>query len=163
MAELEKAKSLMTLSGANKLKAELEDLKVVQRKDIAERIQIAREQGDLSENAEYDAAMDKQRDIEARIKEIETILKDVEIIDEASIDANVVNLGSTVVVHDGKYNEELTFYVVGSNETDSINGKISNESPLGVALMGKRAGDVVVVDSPIGSIQYEVISVSKTK
>ena len=140
-------KNLMTYEGLKKLEDELQDLKVNRRKEVAQKIKEAREQGDLSENAEYDAAKDEQRDIEARIEEIEKILKNAEVADD-EFGAGVINLGSTVTVYDCEFDEELVFKLVGSTEAKSLENKISNEAPLGKALIGKVAGDEVEVETP---------------
>ena len=153
-------KNLMTYAGLKKLEDELHDLKVVRRKEVAEKIKEAREQGDLSENAEYDAAKDEQRDIEARIEEIEKILKNAEVADD-EFGAGVINLGSTVTVYDCEFDEELVFKLVGSTEAKSLENKISNEAPLGKALIGKAAGDEVEVETPSGIMKYKVINVTR--
>ena len=131
-------KNIMTYAGLKKLEDELNDLKVNKRQEISKKIGEAREQGDLSENAEYDAAKDEQRDIEARIEEIENILKHAEVVDEDEADTDKVNVGCYVKVHDEDYDEDLDFYIVGSTEANSLEGKISNESPVGHALIGAR-------------------------
>ena len=154
-------KNLMTYEGLKKLEDELSDLKVVRRKEVAQKIREAREQGDLSENAEYDAAKDEQRDIEARIEEIEKILKNAEVADDESSKKGTVNLGCTVTVLDVEFDEQIDFRLVGSTEAKSLENKISNESPLGRALIGKRAGDVVEVEAPNGVITYKILKVKK--
>lgn len=153
-------KNLMTYEGLKKLEDELQDLKVNRRKEVAQKIKEAREQGDLSENAEYDAAKDEQRDIEARIEEIEKILKNAEVADD-EFGAGVINLGSTVTVYDCEFDEELVFKLVGSTEAKSLENKISNEAPLGKALIGKVAGDKVEVETPSGIMKYKVINVTR--
>ena len=153
-------KNLMTYEGLKKLEDELQDLKVNRRKEVAQKIKEAREQGDLSENAEYDAAKDEQRDIEARIEEIEKILKNAEVADD-EFGAGVINLGSTVTVYDCEFDEELVFKLVGSTEAKSLENKISNEAPLGKALIGKMAGDEVEVETPSGIMKYKVINVTR--
>ena len=153
-------KILMTYEGLKKLEDELQDLKVNRRKEVAQKIKEAREQGDLSENAEYDAAKDEQRDIEARIEEIEKILKNAEVADD-EFGAGVINLGSTVTVYDCEFDEELVFKLVGSTEAKSLENKISNEAPLGKALIGKVAGDEVEVETPSGIMKYKVINVTR--
>ena len=153
-------KNLMTYEGLKKLEDELQDLKVNRRKEVAQKIKEAREQGDLSENAEYDAAKDEQRDIEARIEEIEKILKNAEVADD-EFGAGVINLGSTVTVYDCEFDEELVFKLVGSTEAKSLETKISNEAPLGKALIGKVAGDEVEVETPSGIMKYKVINVTR--
>ena len=139
-------KNLLTYEGLKKLEDELQDLKVVQRKAIAQKIKEAREQGDLSENAEYDAAKDEQRDIEARIEQIEKILKNAEVVVEDEVDLDKISVGCVVKVLDVEFDEEEEFKLVGSSEANSLNGKISNESPVGKALIGARVGDTIQVD-----------------
>ena len=156
---MEEKKNILTASGLKKLEDELTDLKVNRRKEIAEKIKEAREQGDLSENAEYDAAKDEQRDIEARIEEIERILKNSEVVAEDESDPNRIGVGCKVVLHDIEFDEDVEFALVGSTETDSLEGRISNESPLGRALLGARIGDIVDVDAPSGIMQYEVLDI----
>ena len=157
---MEEKKNLLTYAGLKKLEEELHDLKVVKRKEVAGKIKEAREQGDLSENAEYDAAKDEQRDIEARIEEIEKILKNAEVADD-EFGAGVINLGSTVTVYDCEFDEEIVFKLVGSTEAKSLENKISNEAPLGKALIGKVAGDEVEVETPSGIMKYKVINVTR--
>ena len=153
-------KNLMTYEGLKKLENELQDLKVNRRQEVAQKIKEAREQGDLSENAEYDAAKDEQRDIEARIEEIEKILKNAEVADD-EVSIGTVNLGSTVTVYDYEFEEEIVFKLVGSTEAKSLENKISNESPLGKALMGKTAGAEVEVETPAGIMKYKVVKVTR--
>lgn len=153
-------KNLMTYEGLKKLEDELQDLKVVKRKEVAQKIKEAREQGDLSENAEYDAAKDEQRDIEARIEEIEKILKNAEVADDDVSKNGAINIGSTVLVRDCEFDEEIEFKLVGSTEAKSLENKISNESPLGKALIGKQEGDSITVETPAGGeIEYKVLKV----
>ncbi len=151
----------MTYEGLKKLEEELQELKVVRRKEVAQKIKEAREQGDLSENAEYDAAKDEQRDIEARIEEIEKILKNAEVADDDSANKGTVNLGCTVKVLDIEYDEEIDFKLVGSTEAKSLENKISNESPLGRALIGKKPGDLVIVETPSGEMNYKILKVTR--
>ena len=158
---MEEKKNLMTYAGLKKLEDELHDLKVVQRKEVADKIKEAREQGDLSENAEYDAAKDEQRDIEARIEEIEKILKNAEVVVEDEIDLDKINLGCKVTVYDFEFEEEMELKIVGSTEANSLQGKISNESPVGKALMGHHKGDIVEVEMPAGVSKYEVLSIER--
>ena len=154
-------KNIMTYAGLKKLEDELNDLKVNKRQEISKKIGEAREQGDLSENAEYDAAKDEQRDIEARIEEIENILKHAEVVDEDEADTDKVNVGCYVKVHDEDYDEDLDFYSGGSTEANSLEGKISNESPVGHALIGARVGDVVDVELADETDHYKVLAISK--
>lgn len=154
-------KSMLTGEGLKKLQDELHDLEVVQLKEVAQKIKEAREQGDLSENAEYDAAREEQRDIVSRIEEIKEILKNVEVVDEDDIDIAKVNIGCTVKLLDKEDEEEVEYTLVGSTETDSLNNKISNESPLGRELMGKSIGDVVVLENAYGKMEYEILGITR--
>ena len=155
-------KNLLTYEGLKKLEDELQDLKVVKRKQIAQKIKEAREQGDLSENAEYDAAKDEQRDIEARIEELESILKNAEVVVEDEVDYDKINVGCTVKVFDITFDEEMEFKIVGSTEANSLAGKISNESPVGQALMGKMVNDVVEVETQAGVMEYKILAIDRT-
>ncbi len=137
----------------------LEHLKVDRRKEVAQKLKEAREQGDLSENAEYDAAKDEQRDIETQIAELEEILKNAEVIQDDNTDSDAVKMESTVVLHDVEFDEDIEYVIVGSSEADSLNNKISNESPLGAAMLGKKVGDIVKVEAPIGVVEYKIVSV----
>ena len=159
---MEEKKNLLTFTGLKKLEEELHDLKVVRRKEVAGKIKEAREQGDLSENAEYDAAKDEQRDIEARIEEIEKILKNVEVVDEDEVDLEKISVGCRVKVYDIEYDEEMEFSLVGSSEANSLKGKISNESPVGKALIGAKVGDVVEVETQAGLSQYKVLEIQRS-
>ena len=160
--KMEEKKNLLTYAGLKKLEDELHDLKVVKRKEVAGKIKEAREQGDLSENAEYDAAKDEQRDIEARIEELEGILKNAEVVVEDEVDLDKINVGCKVKVFDITFDEEMEFNIVGSTEANSLEGKISNESPVGQALMGKKVGDTVDVETQAGVIQYKVLDISRS-
>ena len=154
-------KNILTYEGLNKLEDELENLKVVRRKEVSQKIKEAREQGDLSENAEYDAAKDEQRDIEARIEELETILKNAEVVVEEEADLDKVSIGCSVKILDCEFDEELEYKIVGSTEANSLKGKISNESPVGKALLGKQVGDTVTVETPAGEFSYKVLSIHR--
>lgn len=155
-------KHILTYEGLQQLERELHDLKVNKRREIAQKIKEAREQGDLSENAEYDAAKDEQRDIEARIDEIDRILRNVEVVVEDEVDLDVINIGCMVKILDMEYDEELEYKIVGSTEANSLRGRISNESPLGEALLGKQVGDIVDVDSHAGTIQYKILDIQRS-
>ena len=155
-------KNILTYEGLQRLEEELQDLKVVKRREIAQKIKEAREQGDLSENAEYDAAKDEQRDIEARIEEIEIILKNAEVVVEDEVDLDKISVGCKVRILDTEYDEELEYKIVGSTEANSLKGKISNESPLGRALLGSRVGDEVKVEAPVGELTYKVLEIQKS-
>ena len=160
---MEAKKNLLTREGLKKYEDELHELKVVKRKEVAQKIKEAREQGDLSENAEYDAAKDEQRDIEARIEELEKILKNVEVgdMDEDGHDLDKVSFGLAVQVRDNEFDDEMEFKIVGATEANSLKGKISNESPLGKALIGAKRGDVVTVEAPAGVIEYTILDIYK--
>ena len=154
-------KNILTYEGLKKLEDELENLKVVRRKEVSQKIKEAREQGDLSENAEYDAAKDEQRDIEARIEELEKILKNAEVVVEEEADLDKVSIGCSVKILDCESDEELEYKIVGSTEANSLKGKISNESPVGKALLGKQVGDTVTVETPAGEFSYKVLSIHR--
>jgi transcription elongation factor GreA len=160
-------KQLLTKKGYEERVALLEHLKVDRRKEVAQKLKEAREQGDLSENAEYDAAKDEQRDIELRIEELEKllkneleeILKNAEVVQDNNTDKDAIKMESVVKLHDVEYDEDIEYVIVGSSEADSLNNKISNESPLGAAMLGKKVGDTVKVEAPAGVIEYKIISV----
>lgn len=154
-------KNILTYAGLKKLEDELTDLKVNKRREISKKIGEAREQGDLSENAEYDAAKDEQRDIEARIEEIEEILKHAEVYVEDEADTDTVNIGCKVTLFDCDFDEEIVFQIVGSMEANSLKNKISNESPVGAALMGKRIGDTIEVEMPTMTSHYRVMGIER--
>ena len=154
-------KHILTYAGLKQYEDELQNLKVVRRKEVAQKIKEAREQGDLSENAEYDAAKDEQRDIELRIEELEKLLKNAEVVVEEEIDVNKINIGCKVKLLDVEYDEEMEFYIVGSTEANSLQNKISNEAPVGRALIGKSVGDVVDVETQAGIIQYKVQEIQR--
>ena len=154
-------KHILTYAGLKQYEDELQNLKVVRRKEVAQKIKEAREQGDLSENAEYDAAKDEQRDIELRIEELEKLLKNAEVVVEEEIDVNKINIGCKVKLLDVEYDEEMEFYIVGSTEANSLQNKISNEAPVGRALIGKSVGDVVDVETQAGIIQYNVLEIQR--
>ena len=154
-------KNILTYAGLKRLEDELQELKVVRRQEVAQKIKEAREQGDLSENAEYDAAKDEQRDIEARIDELEKILKNAEVVIEDEIDLEKINIGCRVKVYDVEFDEEMEFSIVGSTEANSLQHKISNESPVGQALLGRKVGESVTVETQAGSIEYKVLEIQR--
>lgn len=158
---MQEKKNILTYEGLKKYEDELTQLKVVRRKEVAQKIKEAREQGDLSENAEYDAAKDEQRDIEARIEELEKILKNAEVVDEDEVDLDKISIGCKIKILDIEFNEELEYKIVGSTEANSLKGKISNESPVGKALMGCKVGDKVDVDTQAGVISYKVLEIQR--
>ena len=151
----------VTEDGLKKLQDELEKLKTVGRSEIAEKIKVARGYGDLSENSEYDEAKNEQAKIEARIVEIEAMLKNVEIIAGIKGAAKTVMVGTKVKVHDLELDEEFTYKIVGSTEANPMEEKISDESPVGKALLGKKVGDEVVVEAPAGEIKIKILKISK--
>ncbi|MBO7402317.1 MAG: transcription elongation factor GreA [Lachnospiraceae bacterium] len=160
MAEEVKS-NIITRKRRDELEAELEELKTIKRKEISEKIKEAREQGDLSENAEYDAAKEEQRDIEHRIVELENFLGNVEIIDEDDLDVKIVSVGSVVKVLDKEFDEQITYQIVGASEANILQNKISNESPLGKALIGHKRNEVVTVDAPSGELKYKILKIDK--
>ncbi len=151
---------LLTAAGLEKLKGELEKLKTEGRTEIAEKIRVARGYGDLSENSEYDEAKNEQAKIEARIIELEKMLEDVKIIED-HVDSDTVTVGVTVTVYDEEFEEELTYRVVGPAEADPMNGLISDDSPVGKALVGSKVGDVKIAETPMGEIKFKILSISK--
>lgn len=151
----------ITDDGLKKLQDELEHLKTEGRKDIAEKIKVARGYGDLSENSEYDEAKNEQAKIEARIVEIEAMLKNVEIISSIKGAAKTVMVGVKVKVYDEEFDEECEYLVVGSTEADPRQNKISDESPVGKALLGHKVGDEVIVEAPAGEIKLKILGISK--
>ena len=155
-------KNILTYEGLRSLEDELQDLKVNRRKEVAQKIKEAREQGDLSENAEYDAAKDEQRDIEARIEDIEKILKNAEVVVEEEVELDKISIGCKVRILDVEENEELEYKIVGSTEANSLKGKISNESPVGKALLGAKVGDVVKVETHVGELEYKVLEIKRS-
>ena len=153
-------KNILTYEGLRKYEDELHELKVVKRQEVAQKIKEAREQGDLSENAEYQAAKEAQRQADARIEELENLLSNVEVVDESE-DSSVVRIGSTVRIKDLEYDEEMEYQIVGSSEADTDKNMISNESPLGAALIGAAEGETVSVQAPVGEIRYQVLEIGK--
>ncbi|WP_026507819.1 transcription elongation factor GreA [Butyrivibrio sp. MC2013] len=154
-------KRVLTYEGLRAYEMELEDLKVNKRKEVAQKIKEAREQGDLSENAEYDAAKDEQRDIETRIEELEKILKNAEVVVEDEVNLDRISIGCKVRVKDMELNEECEYKIVGSSEADSLKGKISNESPVGRALMGAKKGQTVKVETQVGVLKFKVLEIDR--
>ena len=152
---------LLTQEGYDKLEEQLEDLKTNKRNEIAERIKVALGFGDLSENSEYDEAKNAQAQNEAKIAELETKIKYAKIIDESEIDTETVQVGNIVKVHDMEFDEDIEYTIVGSTEVDLSQNKISNESPIGSALLGKRVKNIVEVQAPIGVIKLKILSIKK--
>lgn len=153
--------TIITDEGLRRLEEELEDLKTVKRKEIAEKIKVALSFGDLSENSEYDEAKNEQAIIEGRIAEIENQLKNVRVLDESELNTEVVHIGSKIRIRETGTTQEETYKIVGSTEADPINGRISDESPVGKSMLGHSVGDVVEVLIPSGAVSYELIEISK--
>ncbi|MCR5222925.1 MAG: transcription elongation factor GreA [Lachnospiraceae bacterium] len=159
---MEGKKNILTYEGLKKLEEELYQLKVVRRAEVAQKIKEAREQGDLSENAEYDTAKDEQRDIEARIEDIEKILKNVEVVDEDEVDLETINIGCKVKIRDMELKQDMEYKIVGSTEANILKGKISNESPVGKALLGAKKGQTVKVETQMGVQKYKVLEIIRS-
>lgn len=154
-------KIILTYNGLKELEDELQNLKIVKRKEIALIIKEAREQGDLSENAEYDAAKDEQGEIEARIAELEKMLKNAEVIDEDEVDLSAISVGCKVRLFDYEFDEEIDYAIVGSAEAAPLKGKISNESPVGEKLIGHKVGEEVIVPTPQGQLKFKILEIHK--
>ena len=152
---------VLTKEGMAKLREELEYLKIEKRKEVSEKIREARSFGDLSENAEYDEAKNEQAEVESRINTIVNMLKYARVIDESEIASDVVGLGVTVVIREVGEDDEETYSIVTTTEADPVQNKISQDSPVGKALIGHKAGDTVTVESPAGKIDFEIVSISK--
>ena len=157
----QKNEILLTQEGYDKLEEEVELLKTVRRKEVAERIKVAISFGDLSENAEYDEAKNEQAQVEERIMKLENMIRKAVIIDESQIDVNVVTIGSIVKVNDVEFDEEVEYTIVGSAEADPYDGKISNESPVGKALLGRTVGDEVDVQVPDGTAKFKILEIRR--
>lgn len=160
---MQEKKNIITYESVKKYEDELHELKVVKRREVAQKIKEAREQGDLSENAEYDAAMDEQRDIEARIEKLEKILKNAEVVDEDEISTDKVSIGCTVKILDKEFNEEVTYKIDAPTEANPLKGIISYESPIGAALIGKKIGETVTVEAPAGELEFTILDIQIQK
>ncbi len=154
-------KKAMTQEEVKELEIQLDELKTIKRKEVAEKIKVARSFGDLSENSEYDEAKNEQAMVEAQILELETMLKNVELIDREVLSTDTVEIGLNIKLYDNKYKEELSYQIVGSNSADPSKGKISDESPLGKALKGKKVGDSVEVEAPGGVMTFKILEITK--
>ena len=154
---------MLTEEGYNKLENELEYLENEKRREVAKRIKVAREFGDISENSEYDDAKNEQAFVEGRIKEIKNMLNNAEVVKDEDITDEEVNLGTTVMLHDLDSDEKISYTLVGSAESDPLNYKISNESPIGKAIFGHTIGDEVTVETPGGEVDYEIMSIKKAE
>lgn len=157
---MEEKRHILTAEGLKRYEDELYYLKNERYKEITQAIKEARAQGDLSENAEYQAAKEAQRQADARIEELENMLSNVEVVDESE-DSSVVRIGSTIRIRDLELDEEMEYQIVGSSEADTDKNMISNESPLGLALIGSAEGETVAVQAPIGEIRYQVLEIGK--
>ncbi len=158
---MENEEVILTQEGYEKLEQELEKLKTVERTEIAGRIKIALGYGDLSENSEYDEAKSAQEANENKIIELENKLRHAKIIDESEIDTKTVQIGNIVKVHDMEFDEDVTYTIVGSTEVDLAQNKISNESPIGSALIGAKKGEIVSANIPAGIAQFKILSIKK--
>ena len=152
---------LLTSEGIQNYEKELEHLKSVVRKEVAEKIKEARSFGDLSENSEYDEAKNEQAKVEARISEIENILKHAKIMDESELSNEHIHIGSKVKVHDFDFDEDTEYQIIGSGEADPFNGKISDESPVGAALIGHKVGDIITAETPDGDVKFKILEISR--
>lgn len=152
---------VLTYEGLKKLEEELEYLKGIKRREVAERIKQALSFGDISENSEYDEAKNEQAQVEGRIIQLETMLKHARLIDEDDVNTDVVSLGSKVKLHDMEFDEEIQYHIVGSTEADPSKFKISNESPVGSALIGNKKGSIVEVNVPDGVIKFKILEIRK--
>ena len=158
---MEEKEVILTQEGYNKLEEELNFLKTEKRTEIAERIKVARGFGDLSENAEYDEAKSAQSENEAKISELEDKIRHAKVINEKEIDTETVQIGNLVEVRDMEFKEDLEYTIVGSTEVSLAQNKISNESPLGKALLGAKKGDTVEVHAPAGILKYKILKIKK--
>lgn len=151
----------LTADGLKRLEDELEELKTIKRKEVAEKIKVALSFGDLSENSEYDEAKNEQAMVEARIVQLEAILKNAKVLDNDEMDTDLVNLGSKVKIRDVEFDEIMEYHLVGSTEADPMNGKISDESPVGKAILGHRVGEMVEAETPSGMVQFEILEIQR--
>ncbi|CDC79865.1 transcription elongation factor GreA [Clostridium sp. CAG:465] len=158
---MEERDIVLTTEGYNKLEEELKYLKGPKKMQVAERIKIAREFGDLSENSEYDDAKNEQALLEAKIQDIENMLRVAKVVDDDEVSTRKVGIGTQVTVHDFEFDEDITYGIVGATEVDMKNNKISNESPVGKALIGAKKGDEVEVETPGGVIKYKILSIKR--
>ena len=153
--------TILTAEGLKKLEVRLEELRSVKRLEVAERIKQAISYGDISENSEYDDAKNEQAFVEGEIISLEKMIRTAKVIDDTNIDTEVVNFGSTVEIYDEEFEEVLTYTLVGSAEADPVKNKISNESPVGAAIVGKRVGDIIEVHVPAGVLKYKILTIRR--
>lgn len=158
---MEERNIVLTTEGYNKLEEELKYLKGPKKMEVAERIKVAREFGDLSENSEYDDAKNEQALLEAKIQEIEGMLRIAKVVDDDEVSTRKVGIGTQVTVHDYEFDEDITYGIVGATEVDMKSNKISNESPVGKALIGAKKGDEIEVETPGGLIKYKVLEIKR--
>ncbi|MBC5788577.1 MULTISPECIES: transcription elongation factor GreA [Clostridiaceae] len=158
---LETKQTILTSEGLARLEEELEELKTVKRKDVADKIKVALSFGDLSENSEYDEAKNEQAIIEARIAQLDAMLKNAKVLDDDEVTTDKVSVGSKIRLKDIEFDEEVEYSIVGSTEANPDEGKISDESPIGKGLMGRSVGDVVEIEVPSGMIEFEILEISK--
>ena len=161
MIVMPQKETILTYEGLKKLEEELEYLKTEKRREVAERIKVALGFGDLSENSEYDEAKNEQAQVEMRIIDLENKLRNVKVIDEDEIGTKTVQIGNTVQVLDMEYDEKVDYTIVGSTEVDLANNKISNESPIGKALLGKKKNEIVEVEAPAGVLSFKILKITK--
>ncbi len=152
---------VLTTEGLKKLQDELEELKSVKRREIADKIKVALSFGDLSENSEYDEAKNEQGIIEARISEIEATLQNVKVLDSSDLSTEHVSVGNRIILKDLETGDETEYHIVGSKEVDMKKKKISDESPVGKACIGRAKGDIVEVEAPVGILKFEILDISK--
>ena len=152
---------IVTDDGLKKMTDDLDYLKNIKRKEVIEAISKARSFGDLSENSEYDEAREEQGKVETQIKELEELLKHVKVISDSDVNTDSVNVGARVKVYDMEYEEELEYSIVGSTEADPLNHKLSDQSPIGTALIGAKLGDVVTANTPSGDLKFKILEISK--
>ena len=161
MADQNQNRKQYTKQGYQELLDELRRRQQEEREKIREDIAVAKSFGDLSENSEYDAARTAQAENEARILELESLIENAIVVDENALDDGTIGLGSIVVLHDEDEDEEITYYIVGSNEVDAMEHRISDQSPIGLGIMGKKEGDTVTVEAPFGAMTFRVLNVSR--
>ncbi|MBP5426679.1 MAG: transcription elongation factor GreA [Clostridiales bacterium] len=154
-------KVVLTCEGLKKVEDELDYLKGQKRREVAERIKQALSFGDLSENSEYDEAKNEQAQVETRIMQLEKLLKNAQVIDEDEVTTDVVSVGSKVKMLDMEFDEEVEYLIVGSTEANPDDSKISNESPVGAAVIGRKVGDIVEVEVPVGIVKYKILDIKK--
>lgn len=158
---MEEREIILTVEGYNKLEEELKTLKGPRKMEVAERIKVAREFGDISENSEYDDAKNEQALLEARIQEIENMLRVAKVVDDDDVSTRKAGVGTLVTVHDFEFDEDISYGIVGATEVNIAENKISNESPVGKALIGKKKGEEVDVETPGGVVKYKILEIKK--